>query len=70
VLRGRWLAACEAGLSSRHRLQVHWAFVVASDEPPNTGCLGWLVEVERLNELIALVLGPDRREHPQMSFHL
>jgi len=41
-----------------------WAFVITCDEPPNTGCLGWLVEVERLDELIALVLTHDRRERP------
>jgi len=44
-----------------------WAvgvFVVAGDEPSNTGCLGWCIEVERLDELIALVLAHDRGECP------
>ena len=63
ALRGRWLAGCEAGLSGRRRLRGRCgAVVVTGDETPNTGCLGWLVEGERIDELIALVLTHNRGE--------
>jgi hypothetical protein len=37
---------------------------LARDEPPDTGLLGWLVDVERLNERIALVVAHNRCERP------
>ena len=42
VVAGWWLVrrACRVGIGFKGTVR---AFVVASDEPPNTGCLGWLV---------------------------
>ena len=43
------------------------AFVINCDEPPKIGCLGRLIEVECVDELIALVLAHDHCEYPSYS---